>query len=145
MASTIILRSSPVCGTGDTQKNKSGGCVWQKWAFELVRGAGSTPSKSIVGSWSPELVVSSGCCSPSEPVDAGAGVDRVVVGGVTRRNLRNSVGVLKLVAAVVHGDVPLRNSRYSAIWEAFWARSPRPMDCDRGRSEVMTPGKVHDF
>ena len=71
-------------------------------------------------------------------------VYRAVVGGVTRRNLRNSVGVLKLVAAVVHCDVPLRNSRYSAIWEAFWARSLRPMDCDRGRSEVMTPGKVHD-
>ena len=85
--------------------------------------------KSIVESWSPELVVSSGCCSPRVGIDGGAGVERVAVGGVTRRNLRNSVGVLGLVDVVLHGDALLRNSRYSAIWRAFWARSPRPMDC----------------
>ena len=88
--------------------------------------------KSIVESWSPELVVSSGCCSPSEGIEEGAGVDRVAVGGVTRRKLRNSAGVLGLVAAVVHVVVPKRNSRYLAIWRAFWERSPRPMDALRG-------------
>ena len=121
-----------MCGTSDTQVKNSGACVWQKWASELVRGAGSIPSKSIVESWSPELVVSSCCCSPSEGIEEGAGVDRVAVGGVTRRKLRNSAGVLGLVAAVVHVVVPKRNSRYLAIWRAFWERSPRPMDALRG-------------
>ena len=98
---------------------------------ELFEGAGSTPLKSIVESWSPELVVSSGCCSRSEGIEEGAGADRVAVGDVTRRNLQKSVGVLGLVAAVVHVDVRLSFSRYLAISRAFWERSPRPMDALR--------------
>eukprot|EP00966_Prymnesium_polylepis_P281006 6492532-Prymnesium_polylepis.1 len=52
---STISSHRPLC-TGDRQKKNSGACVWQIWASEIVRGSGSAPLKSIVESWSPELV-----------------------------------------------------------------------------------------